>query len=89
MKFTIVKNRTKAPRATWKDEERLIFKINNSWKSEVNSFIKCVTSKAPIPIGTSNDALIIMRTIDKIYKDGNNYDERKFLKNIVPIFSPA
>jgi len=68
--LTIAKNRTEAPRATFKDEEKITFEINNSWKNEVNHFFNAINNDVPVTIGNSNDALIIMRTIDKIYKDG-------------------
>ena len=68
--LTIAKNRTEAPRATWEDEERHSFKINNSWHHEVKHFLNAILEDKPIAIGNSNDAQIIMRTIDKIYKDG-------------------
>ena len=69
--LSIAKNRTKAPRATWEDEERIQFDVNNSWTSETNHFFNAIKNKSDIKIGNSNDAKIIMRTIDKIYRDGN------------------
>ena len=68
--LTIAKNRTEAPRAVWEDEERLTFKINNSWHHEVEHFLNAIIEDKPINIGNSNDAQIIMRTIDNIYKEG-------------------
>lgn len=67
--LSIAKNRTEAPKATWEDEERYSFKIDNSWDYEAKHFFDCIIQNKPISIGNSNDALIIMRTIDKIYKD--------------------
>ena len=72
--LTIAKNRAEAPRATWKDEEKHTFSINESWKSEIDHFLTAITEKKPIQIGNSDDARIIMRTIDKIYKDGKKND---------------
>jgi 1,5-anhydro-D-fructose reductase (1,5-anhydro-D-mannitol-forming) len=68
--LTIAKNRAESPMATWEDEERFTFSINKSWDSEVNHFLSSIQNDIPIKIGNSNDARIIMRTIDKIYKDG-------------------
>lgn len=68
--LSIAKNRTEAPRAIWEDEERHTFSGNNSWASEVTHFLSAIQNNLPIEIGNSNDAKIIMRTIDKIYKDG-------------------
>ncbi len=68
--LTIAKNRTVAPRATWKDEEKFTFDINVSWKSEIKHFLNAVIDDKPITIGNSKDARLIMKTIDSIYRDG-------------------
>ena len=68
--LTVAQNRTEAPRAKWEDEERHVFKVNNSWDSEVDHFLKSIKNNEEIKIGNSSDARIVMRTIDKIYKDG-------------------
>lgn len=66
--MTIAKNRTTAPAATWSDEEHLYFDINNSWKYEVQHFMDAIDTNGEIKIGNSNDALKLMRLIDKIYE---------------------
>tara|TARA_Y100000588_G_C14266246_1_gene930025 strand:- start:3332 stop:4318 length:987 start_codon:yes stop_codon:yes gene_type:complete len=68
--LTIAKNRTEAPRAKWDDEERYSFTVDNSWNNEIIHFFNAIINNKKITIGNSNDAQIIMKTIDKIYKDG-------------------
>jgi len=68
--LSIAKNRTTAPAATWEDEERLTFETNNSWESEINYFIDAIENDSPIQTGNSNDALSVMKLIDKTYENG-------------------
>ena len=65
--MTVAKNRTKAPAATWSDEEHFRFDINNSWRSEVEHFFECIRSDRPVGIGNSQEALKLMRLIDRTY----------------------
>jgi len=66
-KLTIAKNRSKAPAATWRDEEHIIYHIDKSWKSEVDHFINSIIEDKSIEIGNSNDAFNLMKLIDKTY----------------------
>ncbi|PYS06471.1 MAG: gfo/Idh/MocA family oxidoreductase [Acidobacteria bacterium] len=66
--MTIAKNRTTAPAATWSDEEHITFEIDNSWASEIENFFDAIKSDMPVSVGTSSDALRLMRLIDKIYR---------------------
>lgn len=68
--LSIAKNRTTAPAATWKDEEHITFPTDISWASEVNHFFKSIQDDTPIQIGSSADALAVMKLIDKTYKNG-------------------
>ncbi len=67
--MTIAKNRTAAPAATWSDEEHVYFDINNSWKNEVKQFFDAIQNDTPVKVGNSNDALKLMRVIDKVYEN--------------------
>lgn len=66
--LTIARNRTTAPAATWDDEEHIRFELNTSWNSEVGQFLDAVTNGSPILAGTSQDALKLMRVMDKVYQ---------------------
>ncbi len=71
--ITIAKNRTTAPRATWSDEENIIFEEDNFWLSEINYFLDCVKNNKKINFCNSNDAYNVMENIEKIYKLGKVY----------------
>lgn len=67
--MTIAKNRTAAPAATWLDEEHFRFDVDNSWRYEVQHFFEAIQQDTPIKIGSSQDALKVMRLIDRIYQN--------------------
>lgn len=67
--LSIAKNRTTAPAATWKDEERVTYKIDNSWQSEIDHFFTAILKEQPIEVDNSTDALKLMKIIDKIYEN--------------------
>ena len=66
--LTIVNNRTVAPEAKWKKEINKTYKIDNSFKNEVNDFFNSINNDKPIINGNSKDALKLMLIVDKIYK---------------------
>ena len=65
--LTVARNRTKAPAATWDDEERFIFHVDNSWEKEAEHFLSAITENTPVTLGSSQDALAVMSLIDEIY----------------------
>ena len=66
--LAIVKNRTVTPEAKWKKVTHKRYKIDNSFKNEVNEFFDAIIKNKPIRNGNSKDALELMIIIDKIYK---------------------
>ncbi len=66
--LSIAKNRSAAPAATWKDEVKTQYLSNNSWRYEMEHFFNSIKHDTPVKIGNSNDALQIMKIIDKIYQ---------------------
>lgn len=66
--MTIAKNRTTAPAATWDDEEDFRFNVDNSWSSEMEHFLEAIEKEKPVSIGSSEDALKLMRVVDKVYE---------------------
>jgi predicted dehydrogenase len=68
--LSIAKNRSTAPAATWEDEERITYHEDISWRSEIDHFFEAIENGIPISIGNSEDALILMKTIDMIYEKG-------------------
>ena len=67
--MTVAKTRTTAPAATWSDEEHLKFEMNNSWQYEVEHFFAAIRRQTPVTVGTSQDALKLMRLVDRIYEN--------------------
>ena len=65
--LTYAKNRSTAPAATWSDEEKIEFTIDNSWENEINMFFDAINAKEEIPIGNSAQAFKLMKIIDRIY----------------------
>ena len=63
----IVKNRSTYPAATWEDEENITYHTDESWMSEADEFFKAIKSDRKVKIGNSDDALKLMKIIDKIY----------------------
>ena len=65
--LSIAKNRSTAPAATWEDEEDITYHTDESWRSEVNEFFSAILHKRNVRVGNSDDALKLMRIVDKIY----------------------
>lgn len=76
--LTIAKNRTKAPAATWDDEKKYEFEVDSSWENEIKHFLNAIINDAPIEIGTSSDALNVMKLVDMVYE--NERQDAKDLK---------
>lgn len=70
--LNIAKNRTIAPASTWKDEEKITFETDFSFRNEMDHFFSCIETKSPIKYGNSQDALKIMTLLDTIYAEGLN-----------------
>lgn len=68
--MTVAKNRTTAPAATWSDEEQVTYRIDRSWRSEIDHFLDALEHGTPMTVGSSTDALKLMRLVDMIYEDG-------------------
>ena len=65
--LTIARNRSSAPAATWEDEITKEYKIDTSWNSEIVEFFSAIDENRPVNFGNSNDALVLMKIVDKIY----------------------
>jgi 1,5-anhydro-D-fructose reductase (1,5-anhydro-D-mannitol-forming) len=73
--LTIAKNRSMAPAATWEDEEKLTYHLDNSWADETTAFLRAVTDNAPIAVGNSTDAFKVMQLVDRIYAETHHQHE--------------
>ena len=65
--LSIAKNRSTSPAANWKDEEKIKYETDSSWRNEVEHFFNAIVNDQPVMIGNSKDALLLMQTIDSIY----------------------
>ena len=72
--LSIAKNRSTAPAATWKDEEKITYEIDQSWRSEVDHFFEAIATDSPITIGSSEDALNVMQTVEAIYDSDPGFE---------------
>jgi predicted dehydrogenase len=48
-------------------EEHIIYHSDTSWLNEVKMFFSSIESASPVKLGSSQDALALMRVMDKIY----------------------
>ncbi len=49
------------------------FLEDNSWNDEIIEFVDIIINDKPVTPGNSNDALMTMKLINKIYKDDQDY----------------
>ena len=66
--LSVTKNRSKTPAATWKDEVKIQYLTNNCWRYEMSNFFNAIDNDLPVTIGNSEDALRLMKIIDKCYE---------------------
>lgn len=67
--LSIALNRAEPPDASWDDEERLVYDNDDFWLSEVTHFFDSIVDDTPVAIGNSDDAVRLMRMMDKIYEN--------------------
>jgi len=67
--LSVAKSRSAAPAATWQDEEKTTYRLNNSWRYEMSHFFNAIDNNTPITIGNSADAQRLMHILDKCYKE--------------------
>jgi predicted dehydrogenase len=65
--LSVAKSRSTAPAATFKDEERLRYTTNNSWRYEIEHFFNAIILDVPVTIGNSEDAYALMQVLDACY----------------------
>lgn len=68
--LTVARNRSTAPAATWEDEERFAFDVDDSMSQEVHLFYDSIRSGKRPSSGNSDDARNVMMLIDAIYENG-------------------
>jgi hypothetical protein len=76
--LSVAKNRSKAPAATWEDEERHRSPVDESWLREVTQFLDSVATGAPVLCGSSQQALDVMELIGEIYRHDRHESKELF-----------
>jgi 1,5-anhydro-D-fructose reductase (1,5-anhydro-D-mannitol-forming) len=66
--LSVAKNRSVAPAASWETETKEIFDHDESWEREAEIFVNAIAGTLPLSSGTSEQALTVMRLIDRIYR---------------------
>ena len=67
--LSIALNRAPPPAADWDDEEKITYEADDFWLSEIAHFFDAIGNHSPIETGNSDDALRLMRMMDKIYEN--------------------
>jgi predicted dehydrogenase len=75
--LTVARNRSRAPAATWREEERFEFRVDSSWSHEARAFLETVSGQAPQTHGTVADALQVMALIEAIYQNDTHVAPRR------------
>lgn len=62
-------NRRDPERGVFESEERIVFKVDTSWASEVGLFLGSIVSGEKLTTGTTGEALELMQLMDRIYQN--------------------
>ena len=73
-KLSIKRNQTHLANHEDMSEKHIVFHADNSWISEIQHFFSCIEENERISVGSSEDALKVMKIIDKIYQDKSDYE---------------
>ena len=66
---------SEAPAAELIKREARTYKVDNSWLSELEHFVSSIKSGNKIKVGSSSDALRLMKMIDKVYEQGRKNEK--------------
>ncbi|UTY46687.1 Gfo/Idh/MocA family protein [Sinorhizobium fredii] len=78
--LSIAKNRSKAPAATWEDEEVHRYDVDQSWEREMSNFVGAIKGSVSQRSRDSFEALRVMRLIDRIYDNERHESETLYNK---------
>lgn len=67
--LTVARNRSRAPAATWQEEERFDFAIDTSWAAEAEEFMAALRKHDTQSHGTVQHAMQVMQLIEDIYSN--------------------
>jgi 1,5-anhydro-D-fructose reductase (1,5-anhydro-D-mannitol-forming) len=66
--LAIKRNRAHTQKGAYDSEEHLVCHTDTSWATEVDHFFSSIEFGVPVKMGTSMDALNVMRIMDRIYQ---------------------
>ena len=67
--LTIIENKYPFVAGSPKNEKEIIFNEDFSWELEINHFLDSIEMQTKPKLGNSSDAILLMKTIDKVYKN--------------------
>jgi len=65
--LTVARNRSRAPAATWENEEKLTYPVDTSWAAEAEEFYAAMMDAKTQTHGTVQHAKDVMTLVDSIY----------------------
>ena len=68
--LAIKRNSQAVQSGAYVSEERLVYEVDVSWESEINAFFGAIADPALPRIGTSSEAMRVMRLVDLVYQRG-------------------
>jgi 1,5-anhydro-D-fructose reductase (1,5-anhydro-D-mannitol-forming) len=65
--LAIKRNTQHVEQGKFDSEEHIVFHTDTSWASEISQFFDCIENDQPVGLGSSRDALELMKIMDRIY----------------------
>lgn len=70
-------------------EEVIYYDRDDSWKTQMETFLDCVRNDKPVPESTSQDALRLMELIEKVYAKRSTMRSQKQGRTVRPSEAPS
>jgi len=75
--LSIKRNPSHLQDGRFEEEERVAYHVDHSWQSEINHFFDCIVSDSPVECGSSQDALAVMKLVDRIYEGDSSAENAR------------
>lgn len=69
--LTVERNKLRGPAIEWGEKQIYHYETDTSWLSEIEHFFNGVIEGQPILMGRSQDALRLMKLVDRVYEEPN------------------
>ena len=70
--LSIKRNPSHLQDGRFEGEERINYRVDTSWQSEIDHFLDCIEHDVPVRYGNSQDAMRVMQLIDRVYAEGKD-----------------